>query len=88
MYIVNNKVAISLQYCTTNLHCYCLHVQGTDFLMTGFMKECVFWLSKQIRLKHACSVTDAKSRQEMSGIEIRCYTILTANDYCANKLKP
>ena len=24
----------------------------------------------------------------MSGIEIRCYTILTANDYCVNKLKP
>ena len=23
---VNNKVAISLQYCTTNLHCYCMHM--------------------------------------------------------------
>ena len=59
-------------------------MQSTDFLMRMYL-----WAFKlgQVRPKYACSVTDANLRQEMSGMKIRYYTILTANDYCYNQLK-
>ena len=77
----------SLKDCIAYLHCCRLHMQNAGFLMSGFQQECVLDLSKQVRLKRACSLTKASWRQDMSDIETKYYTTLTANDSCNNQPK-
>ena len=57
------------------------------FSCQGFSKNVSLIFYKQVRLKRACSLEKASYRQEMSDIETKYYTTLTANDNCNNQPK-